>query len=122
MLFAIPPAPYVFLTIRPVERAFPVLPATLKVSFILPPIWPGFNTFAFNFSKSEFPDVALIKICEVILSKALKKTIDEVPLVVRAVLPFEAALTLLLALVELACILSLRKPWTAPGLHSFPVL
>jgi hypothetical protein len=88
--------------IRPCEGALAVFFAVLEFTFISSPVIPGLNSATFNGTETELSFIELIDISKIILAMPLELTIHKFSLVVAAISPLKASLSLFLALVELA--------------------
>ena len=105
MLFALSPTANVFVAIRPLEGAFTVLLAVLKVTFVLAAITPEFHASTFHVAHSEFTLIHLVQVGKVVLAETLKLPIYKVSIVVASILPFESPLAVFLSFKELASVL-----------------
>jgi hypothetical protein len=101
MLAVIPPASNVHGAVGPGESSLTIFFAVLEVAFIPSSVIPSLNTAALDRTEAEFALVELIYICKIVLAMALKLTVHKFSLVIAAICPLEATLTLLLAFVEL---------------------
>ena len=101
MLAVIPPAANVHGSVSPRESALTIFLAVLEVAFITSSVIPSLNSATLNRTKAELALVQLIYICKIVLAMALELTIHEFSLIIAAISPLEATLSLLFAFVEL---------------------
>ena len=101
MLAVVAPGSDVLGAVSPDEGSFSVLLAVFEVSLIASSIVPELNSATLNCSQSKFALIDFVYICKIVLALTLELSIDEFAFIVAAVCPFEAATTVLLALVEL---------------------
>jgi hypothetical protein len=106
MLAIIPPASNVHGAVGQGESSLTIFLAVLEVSFIPSSVIPSLNPATFDSTEAELTLVQLIYICKIVLAVPLELTVHEFSLVIAAVCPLEATLTLLLAFVELTDISS----------------
>jgi hypothetical protein len=102
VLAVVSPATDIHSAVGPSESALTVFLSILKVALIATPVIPSFNSASLDGTKAEFSFIEFINICEVVLAMALELSIHEFSLVVAAISPLKASLSLFLALVELA--------------------
>lgn len=122
MLFPIPPAAYVCLSVRPVKSALTVFLASFEVAFIASTVCPRLQTATFHFAKAEFTLVEFVQVGKIVLAKALKRPIDEVSLVIRAVLPLKSSTPLLLSLEKLSNISGIGLARASPCFYAITML
>jgi hypothetical protein len=119
MLFIVSPTSNVLCAIRPLESAFTVFFAILKVSFILAAISPCFNSSSLDIAHSELSLIPFIQISKVVFSMTLEYSIYKVTFIKTSIFPFKSALSTLFTLIELTYVFSFS---IIPAFFALPML